>query len=107
MIHKRLDLIKKRHIIQSKEIRSLAKITLDQFLDAKMVMTIPLIHVTHETLEASVLECFKLFLQRLHIRCEGKLTAVIENQMICRVNALQVQNIRDGRAQRSEFRLVQ
>ena len=41
MIYQWLDLIKKRQVIQSKEIRSLAEITLDQFLDAKMIVTIP------------------------------------------------------------------
>ena len=65
------------------------------------------IHITEESLKTTVFKSLKLFLQGFHVGSERKLAAIVEDQTISRIHALQVQHITHGDAEGGEFRFVQ
>ncbi len=63
MVDERLHLEDKGKIAELKKVRGLAKIRSDEFFNSEMVVAMALIKVSQETVETSMFERFKLFLQ--------------------------------------------
>src|SRR6266496_4943549 len=99
MIRKWLKLVSKRNILERKEIRCFAKIAVDQAFHAERVMTMTFRHIAHQTLKTPRFESFELLLHRFHIRGERQLAAIIEDEMIRGVNALQIKHLAHGCSQ--------
>ena len=85
MLLQRFDLIKQGQIAQFEEVSRLAKIGLDQSLDAQMVMAVALLQVAQECLKTSRLDRFKLSLQGVKIRGQRQLAAIVEDEVVGRV----------------------
>ena len=107
MVEERLELEGQRRIPDVEEIGDLSKIARDQFIERDPVVFLAFLHIPQKTLEASRLDRFQLLLHGLHVGSERKPAAVIKDQMIGRIDPLQVQPFLHGSAQGAEFRLVQ
>ncbi len=99
VLHQRLHLQEKGDIARLEKIAGFAEIRINQFLDAQLIVAATFIHVALETLKAALLEGFQLISQALHIRCQPELAAIIEDEMISRVDGQQVQRFVQGGAQ--------
>jgi len=87
------------------ELRRRAEIAVDQLFHRKIIVSLAFAHIPQESLKASGLYRFQLFVHALHIRGERHLLPVIEYQMIGRIDALEVQRCLHIDTQRGEFTL--
>ena len=70
-------------------------------------MPVTFLQVTQKTLETSWLDCFQLLLHGFHIGSERELAAIIEDQMIGWVDALQIEPFVQRCSQGAKFRFIQ
>ena len=107
MVDERLEAKEQRQILEAEEIGGLAEIAVDQFVQDELVVPFTFLQVTQKTLETSRLDGFQLLLHGFHIGSERKLAAVIKDQMIGWVDALQVEPFAHGCSQGAKFRFIQ
>ena len=107
MIDERLEAKDQIQILEVEEIGGLAEIAVDQFVQNQLVVPFTFLQVTQKTLETSRLDGFQLLLHGFHIGSERKLAAIIEDQMIGWVDALQVEPFVHGSSQGAKFCFVQ
>ena len=90
-----------------KKSEALRKSRLTSLSKTELVVPVTFLQVTQKTLETSRLDRFQLLLHGFHIGGERKLAAIIEDQMIGWVDALQVEPFAHGCSQGAKFCFVQ
>ncbi len=88
------------------EIRCLAKIAIDQLLDPQVIMPVTFLQITEKPWEAAGPERFKLLLHGFHIGGQRQLAAVIKDQVIGGVDALQFEEVTHRGPQLGELGLI-
>jgi hypothetical protein len=104
---KRLEAKEQSEILEAEEIGGLAEIAVDQFIHGELIVSVTFLQVTQKTLETSRLDRFQLLLQGFHIGREREPAAIIKDQVIRWVYALQVEPFAQGCSQGAKFCFVQ
>ena len=106
MLQQRLDLKGQRQVAQVEEVGRAAEIAVDHPLHRHVVVAVAFFEIAQEAGHAVRLDGFELLAHGVQVGGQRELAAVVEHQMIGRVDPLQVEPFAQRRAQRREFGLV-
>ncbi len=93
--------------MEAEEIGGSAEIAVDQFIQGEFVVASAFFQISQKILETSSLEHFQLLLHGFQVRPERQQTAIIKDQVVGWVDALQIKQFVHRCPQCHKFSIVQ
>ncbi len=106
MVHQRLDLVEERQVVEVEEVAEATEVAVDQLLRAQLVVAVALVHVAQQPVERAALDALQLVVHALHVRRQVEPAAVVKDEVIGRVDALQIEHLAHLRPQPAELLFI-